>query len=628
MITRWRNFAWRLALVMGAYSLLRAIFFFHNHAIFANTTAGQVAVAFLNGLRFDLSAIMTVNLPFVLLTFIPPSPQPSVAYQRMVKALFLAVNFLFLAVNILDLEFFRFNGRRTDLTLLAIACDAGVTWRAVGLYYWPLVLLGILIMTALFVLYGRARLPATPADRKINWFGWGLSLITVIALSVVAIRGGVQMKPLAPAQAAVANHSGLAQLTMNSSFTVLRNSGKPSLERQHFFDNPAALRQFLQSQVEGESLMSGPGARDNVVILVVESLSAEYCGAGNGGGRYTPFLDSLAERSLFFRNNYANGRRSIEVMPSILAGLPSLMELAFTESRYCDQPLLGLGTLLASNGYTTSFFHGATKGTMRFDLFMRMAGIQQYFGLAEYPIKADTDGVWGIFDEPYLQYVAKQLSRQKPPFAALVFTLSSHNPYPIPPQHRGHFKKGTLEIHESIGYVDYALKQFFATARRQPWYSNTLFVLTGDHTEKLETPEYSNPLGQHRVPLLFFHPQKNVPLVDTNRITQHVDILSSVLDWLNIQPQRRLLFGSSVFQRGEGRAFFHEGGHYWLVRGDRALDFSPGNAGRLFDWSHDPQLKSPLLNEPDKLQAMEREAGALLQYFNNGLLDSQLYDPK
>ena len=227
-----------------------------------------------------------------------------------------------------------------------------------------------------------------------------------------------------------------------------------------------------------------------------------------------------------------------------------------------------------------------------------------------------------------MQYVAKQLSRQKPPFAALVFTLSSHSPYPIPPQHRGRFKKGTLEIHESIGYADYALEQFFATARQQPWYSNTLFVLTGDHTQKLETPEYSNPLGQHRVPLLFFHPQKNFPLVDTHRITQHVDILPSVLDCLNIRPQQRLLFGSSVFQHGEGRAFFHESGHYWLVRGDRALDFSPENAGRLFDWSNDPQLKSPLLNEPDKLQAMEREAGALLQYFNNGLLDSQLYDPK
>src|SRR6266540_5706089 len=116
MITRWRNFALRLALVMGAYSVLRAIFFFHNHAIFANTTSSEVAVAFLNGLRFDLAAIMTVNLPFVLLTFLPPWRQTSVAYQRMVKAVFLAGNFLFLAVNILDLEFFQLNGRRRDFS--------------------------------------------------------------------------------------------------------------------------------------------------------------------------------------------------------------------------------------------------------------------------------------------------------------------------------------------------------------------------------------------------------------------------------------------------------------------------------------------------------------------------------
>ena len=111
-----------------------------------------------------------------------------------------------------------------------------------------------------------------------------------------------------------------------------------------------------------------------------------------------------------------------------------------------------------------------------------------------------------------------------------------------------------------------------------------------------------------------------------DRVTQQVDILPSLLDYLGIRPDRRLLFGSSIFRRGKGRAFFLENGCYWLVLGNRALEFVPGKAGRLFDPGHDPQLKTPLTSEADLLNAMEYEAKARIQYFNNGLLDRQLYD--
>ena len=263
---------------------------------------------------------------------------------------------------------------------------------------------------------------------------------------------------------------------------------------------------------------------------------------------------------------------------------------------------------------------------MHFDIFMRRAGIPHYFGLKEYPDRRDFDGQWGILDEPYLQYVVREVSRQKPPFAATVFTLSSHHPYPVPDKYRGRFKQGTLAIHESIGYTDFAVEQFFAAARQQPWYSNTLFIITADHTHKLETPDYSNLLGQYRVPLLFFHPQSKFPGVDTNRVTQQVDILPSVLDYLQVQPKQRLLFGKSVFRAGEGRAFLYDRGCYWLVRGQRALEFAPERGSRLFDLVQDRQLKSPLPVGAGTSSALEQEAKALVQYFNNGMIDNNLYD--
>jgi uncharacterized sulfatase len=259
---------------------------------------------------------------------------------------------------------------------------------------------------------------------------------------------------------------------------------------------------------------------------------------------------------------------------------------------------------------------------------MHLAGIERYVGMNEYPHPEDYAGDWGIYDEPFLQFTAAELGKQPQPFATAIFTLSSHHPYRIPEKYRGRFKKGTLPIHEVIGYADYAVEQFFAAARRQPWYSNTLFVITADHTQKLETPEYENTLGHYRVPLLFFHPRRTLPKADPNRITQHVDVLPSILDYLRIEPERRLLFGQSVFRSGAGRAFLHVNGQYWLVRGQEALEFVPERSGgRLFDLVKDPQLKSPMPGEPGRRQTLEKEAKALLQYFNNGLLDNALYDP-
>src|SRR5439155_21961251 len=257
-----------------------------------------------------------------------------------------------------------------------------------------------------------------------------------------AFRGGLQHRPLGPAQAMPERPGQLGQLALNSSFTLLKSFQKAELTRFHYFHDQPELLQFLRPLTGGQKTIPDEPRRENVVILVLESLSAEYCGMGNGGPSYTPFLDSLAAESLFFFHNYANGRRSIEMAPSILAGLPSLMSESFLESAYQKNQLLGLGTLLAPLGYTTSFFHGAANGTMRFDTLMRRAGIQHYYGLKEYPNKAaDFDGNWGIYDEPYLQYVAHELSGQKPPFAAAIFTLSSHHPYSVPGKYRGRFKK-------------------------------------------------------------------------------------------------------------------------------------------------------------------------------------------
>ncbi|MES3036877.1 MAG: sulfatase-like hydrolase/transferase, partial [Bdellovibrionota bacterium] len=114
---------------------------------------------------------------------------------------------------------------------------------------------------------------------------------------------------------------------------------------------------------------------------------------------------------------------------------------------------------------------------------MKTAGVKTYEGLNQYPLTNpdDFDGTWGIFDGPYLQYFRRKLSEKPQPFFASVFTLSSHQPYTLPKSERGKYPKGPTENLESIQYADNALKEFFLASEKEPWFDNTLFIITGDH---------------------------------------------------------------------------------------------------------------------------------------------------
>lgn len=144
---------------------------------------------------------------------------------------------------------------------------------------------------------------------------------------------------------------------------------------------------------------------------------------------------------------------------------------------------------------------------MNFDGFTNHVGFEKYYGKNEYNNNKDYDGNWGIFDEPFLQYLGKQLTKTQQPFLASVFTLSSHHPYTIPAQHMNRFPKGTMIVHETVGYTDYAVRRFFEYAKQQPWFENTLFVITADHSALTETKEFKTALGLYRIPVIFYSPK-------------------------------------------------------------------------------------------------------------------------
>src|SRR5437879_2808528 len=232
MFTRWILLLRRLALVFILYTVLRGLFLFCNRRLFRDIGIEQIGLAFMQGLRFDLSAIVAINFLFIFLTFLPRRVEPPPGYERLLKWVFLVPNIPFVIFNIVDLEYFQVNGRRSTLALAFMAGDSGVRISSLVFYCWPLLLIAALLIPVLFFFYLWKTPSALWSDEWLPFGTWLLNLLLILPLGFIAFRGGWQSRPLSAAQAMSEGPDQLGQLALNSSFTLLKSYHQ--VEVRHF----------------------------------------------------------------------------------------------------------------------------------------------------------------------------------------------------------------------------------------------------------------------------------------------------------------------------------------------------------------------------------------------------------
>lgn len=605
------------------YSLLRFVFLIWNWSgWFNHLDSFSLAKAFLLGLRFDISSVLTLSSAITIGALLPwPFVLPRVKTATLTVA-FLMIHIPFLLMNMGDSEFIQFVGRRFTVESLYLASEVPGKILPLLLSYWHLTAINFFIL-GLFI-YTVLRTPTISCFRLSTKDNSLLKNVTTAALIiivlVVGIRGGIQGKPIGLAHSAVFSDTKLNHLTLNSSFSFIHSLSQNRLSKKSYLTNEQLNEILPPTPALDASTFSRP---QNVILLIMESLSAEYIGAYNNGDGFTPFLDELSKKGAYFPWAFANGRRSIEALPSILAGIPALMDQPFVASPYQTVNIPLIANVVNSRGYDTAFFHGGNNGTMLFDAFSERIGFKKYIGASEYPNKTDHDGVWGIWDEPFFKYMGDQISSMKAPFFVTGFSLSSHHPFKVPAQYEGKFKKGPLPILEVVGYTDMALKKFFQYAETQPWFKDTLFIVTADHTSKNYRESYSSSLGSFRIPMILFHGSADIKRkVNTSRLVQQLDILPTILEATQSQTELPRL-GRSLFSQESNAISIYLDNHYFLLKDDLALLQVPSGDLQLYNFKEDPLLK---LNLPlqDKKSDLENILKAHIQYFNNALIHNQL----
>ena len=575
---------YRLFLAFFFYQIARFLFwFFNKNLIKVDSVSDYFNIAYY-GTAFDTTAILYVNALFILLSLLPLTINTGKNYQKFLFYLYFLMNGFAYGMNFGDFVYYKFSQARLTTAALNVAKHENNIGKVffVSIVEHPFVIIWFLVLMVFWVfLYKKIKVVTEKPSKKVIYFLSSIFTICITALLVVGgIRGDFQhsTRPinLVDANRHVTNPLQ-GNLVLNSVFSFFRTMNTNNFQEVHFVDEAYIDKNIKPYKIyQRDSINPKP----NVVIFILESFGKEYSGAFNKNTKienfvsYTPFFDSLATKSLIATNAFANGRQSIHGMSSVLAGIPTLKD-AFTSSPFSNQKIQSIVSVSNDMGYDTSFFHGAPNGSMGFLGFGNILGFKHYYGKTEYNNDADFDGMWGIWDEPFFQYFAKTLDKKKSPFMATLFSVSSHHPFKVPEKYIGKFKKGPLEIHEPIGYTDFALKQFFKTAEKMPWYNNTIFVFVADHTNQVAYPEYEKAMNRFAIPILFYSPNPKYKL--TGEITepaQQMDIYPTLADLMGYNKKIRSWGRSLVSDKKED---------YLIVNSSGMEQFMIGNYTYLFD---------------------------------------------
>lgn len=626
----------RFILLLLLYSLLRLGFYWANQGLFPNMTTKQLVSVFSGGIKFDLSALLYINILYIFLLIIPFRFRHNPTYQKLTKWLFIVTNSIGIALNIIDIAYYKFTLKRTTGTVFSQFVHEQNKLKLTGDFligYWYLLLFLIVLVYLVAKIYSYIRLKPPGKNNARYYLVHTLLFFGFAWLSVVGMRGGWRhsTRPITLSNAGEFVQSpNQMSIVLNTPFSIIRTLKAVSLKPVHYYDEQTLRGIYNPIHLPNDTVAFKPL---NVVFLIVESLGKEHVGSlnrdlANGTYKgYTPFIDSLVANSYTFTHTYANGRKSIDALPSIISGIPSIRE-PFVLSTYSGNKTTSIAKLLAEKGYETAFFHGAPDGSMGFSSYTKLAGIQHYYGKTAYNNDADFDDIWGIWDEPFLQFMAKTINTFQQPFFSAFFSLSSHHPFKVPEKYTGKFPKGPLEVQEPMGYTDMALRKFFETAATMPWFKQTLFVLCADHATVSYFPEYQTIPGAFSIPILFYYPGGNLK-GKADKLVQQIDIMPSVLSYLHYDKPF-FAFGFNAFEAQTNNVVINNNdGTFSLYHGDYLLLNDGKISTALYNLKEDRLTKHNVLKEkPDVLEKMETYLKAFLQQYNNRMIQDDLtYHP-
>ena len=625
-----------LLVVFVLFTLTRLVFVWCNSSLYADhMSAGYLFQLLLAGLHFDRTAILYLNSWMILLFLLPLHwKENNRVVFRIARILYVVVNFIGIAANLCDCAYFPFTGKRTTFDVFKEFSNEGnfiTIFLHAALPYWYLFIVAALLVWVLWKLFVTPEIKLGKGWRNmLSYYVVGVILLAVSAgLTVAGIRGGftTAVRPITMSNAnQYVDHAIDAGIVLNTPFCIFRSISHSGFVEPDYMSMEEAEKLYSPIHEPSDSVQF---KKMNVVILILESFGKQTMARG-----YMPFVEELSKKALSFEYSYATGRKSIDGMPSVLASIPSFVEPFFLTQASLNDISGIAGELTKYKGYSSAFFHGAQNGSMGFQAFAKSSGFQKYYGRTEYNQDSryhgddDFDGTWAIWDEEFLQYYCDKMSEMKQPFVTSVFTASSHTPYDLPERYKQRFPPTDPGIFAVTAYSDNAVRLFFEKAKKQPWYNNTLFVLTADHAQPYPVdPAFKSDIGRYKVPIVFFAPgmPELMTGVDRDRIISQADIMPTVLGILGYD-RPYVAFGEDVLHTEAKQTcafnYLNESACYQYLQGDWMLQFDGEKVVHAYEFKKDTLQKHDVKERCPK--EYEQRLKSVIQQYMHRMNHNQL----
>jgi phosphoglycerol transferase MdoB-like AlkP superfamily enzyme len=557
----------------------------------------KIAAGLLCGVLFDVAAASYASLPLVVLLLLLPQRWLASRYHRWLSGAGFAVMIYVLLFGAVAEWFFwdEFSSRFNFIAVDYLIYTTEVIGNIRESYPLPQILAGLALLTgAAFALLWKTGWlkhwfsvsETWRAGRKAAWFWLGLPLLLHLSLS--------------SARVPEFGNSYNQELARNGLYSFFAAFWENSLDYDRFYPTlptEEAFRRIKPMLREQNTATTGPTQFDithpirhpgpekkwNVIQITVESLSAEFLGCFGNTNHLTPYLDRIFAESLVFTNLYATGTRTVRGMEALTLSLPPTPGQSIVRRPH-NENLFSVGALFQTRGYDTAFIYSGYGYFDNMNAFFAANGYRviDRSSVSEADITYAT--VWGACDEDLLNWTLREADTTfaaGKPFHHFVMTTSNHRPFGFP---AGRIDLPTGHREGAVKYTDYAIGKFLETARSKPWFTNTLFIVVGDHCASA-AGKTALPIAGYYIPALIWNPTL-IPPQQVGTLCSQIDLLPTVFGLLAWSYDSRF-YGKDILRMtpAESRAFISTYQRLGYLRDGKLAVLEPVRRQRMFTFA-------------------------------------------
>lgn len=584
---------------LTAFAICRLFLYYSYPEYFGSLSTQQILTAFIKGIQFDSATIASSIVLFIALLTLPFQRIQTQQLRRVCLFFITAIVFLLLTYFLVDISYFGEVKRHIGADFLNITSDIGAITGLALSSRTTEILSGIALLSIFAIIWYlyiikpentyTIKIPHKAVTRLGYW-------LCVVALMVFSIRGFIPTgRPINVADAFTNNGSIVrANLTLNPAYLSFKEAQKRTQYQPLDFIAKKDTLSFAQQHPNLFSWQNPQAVSNgkNIVFILLESWNYRHIDGLSGTSyKVTPFFDSLIPKSQVWDNYYAAGQRSIIGIQATLSSVPVLPSFGTIGFGLEIKDFSRIGDMVNHHGYRSIMMQTSKRRSFQMENISEVLGFTEFYGQEDIPILLDYPQSQPLFGWDYegLQFLANKLQNppSQQPFFAFLFTGSTHEPFPnLPKQfelypHDFRAESGYLN---ALRYSDWSLEQFFERIKNEPWFNNTIFILTADHT--LNLPDENNRENEKtiqlsrkdfHIPLLIYTPDGSLAPKRLSHIASQYDLLPTITDLLGFN-EKVYTFGQSLYDTHQNeQAYVFAGDSLGLINQTQSTFFNEKN---------------------------------------------------